>query len=76
MFYGIYRLANAHYWFFPQDMMATGKKIEIHGNSIVSDKKILSEIRKIHLDNEPLYKINPEDMVKELEILPPIKKAY
>lgn len=76
MFYCIYRLANAHYWFFPQDMLSTGRNIEIHGNSIVSGKKILSEIRKIHIGNEPLYKINPDEMVKELEALPPIKKAY
>ncbi len=76
LIYFVYRVANAHYWYLPKDIFITGKNVEISGNSIVSDKKILSEIRKIHLDNEPLYKINPDDMVKELEMLPPVHKAY
>ncbi len=76
LFYFVYRIANSHYWFLPQDIFITGKNVEILGNSIVSNDKILDTVRKIHLDNEPLYKINPDEMVKELELLSPIKKTY
>lgn len=75
IFYGIYIYTNAQCWFFPDDMLTQGKNIQIYGNSIVSNQKILSEIRKIPV-NQPLYKFNPEPMVKELEALKPIKKAY
>lgn len=76
MFYGVYRVMNAHYWYLPNDALETGNKIQILGNSIVSNKKILNEIRKVPLPKEPLYKINPDDMVQVLENLPPIKRVY
>ena len=76
LFYGLYRVANAHYWYFPRDTFQTGNNIQIMGNSIVSSEKILAEIKKVQPEYEPLYKINPNNIVNKLEELPPIKRAY
>ena len=38
--------------------------------------KIISEMRKIPLGNEPLYKINPAGTTHQIEQLPTIKRAY
>ena len=76
IFYGLYRVANSHYWYFPNDMFTTGKNIYIYGNSIVSSARVFSEIQKAMPEKEPFYNINPEKMVNELEKLPPVKRAY
>ena len=76
LLYGLYRVANSHYWYFPRDMLSKGKNIQILGNSIVSNKKIFNEIQKVEIPYEPLYKVNPEKLVNVLEALPPIKRVY
>ena len=44
IFYATYRLAICHYWFLPSNIYekGTGKNLEILGNEIVSDKKIIN----------------------------------
>ena len=76
IFYGLYRVANCHYWYFPSVGLKPGKNIEIMGNSIVKKKKIFSAIKNLPLPKEPIYKINPNIIAREIEKLPPIKKAY
>ncbi len=74
--YGIYRLAGAHYWIFNQGIFDDGKHIEILGNSIVSNDKIINEMRKFPIEDLPLYKFNPAKITNEIEQLAPIKRAY
>lgn len=76
--YGIYRLANCHYWFLSSNVYNSPdiQRIEILGNKIVSDDKIINEMQKHELPNEPVYKINPSKIANEIEQLTPIKRAY
>ena len=76
LFYSVYKVANSHYWYLTSDTFENGKNIEILGNDIVSNDKILKEIQKIQIEKQPIYKINPDKIVKGLETLPPIKRAY
>lgn len=75
-FYGIYRVAYSHYWYFPNDMTTTGKNIEILGNSIVPNRRILYEIKKVNLPKKPFYRISPDKIADILEVLPPVKRVY
>ncbi len=75
--YGLYRLSIAHYWDFTSDLYNPEKNhIEILGNTIVSNEKILNEMQKIPVPKVPLYKYNPAPMAREIEKLQPIKRAY
>lgn len=78
IFYVIYRLGNAHYWYLPNDMYENPKKnaIEILGNDIVKKEKIIAQIKDITPKKVPLYKINPANLAKSIEELPPIRRAY
>ncbi|MCD7878700.1 MAG: FtsQ-type POTRA domain-containing protein, partial [Candidatus Gastranaerophilales bacterium] len=76
--YSVYRLSILHYWYFPTDIYnnKSENRIEILGNNIVSNSKIISEMKKINLPKEPLYKINPSEIMHRLENLAPVKHAY
>ena len=78
IFYGIYRISLAHYWYFPKDLYTknTDKYIEILGNNIVPKSKIINEIKKIPIEKKPIYMINPTEAAKALEKLSPVKSAY
>ena len=78
IFYATYRLAICHYWFFPNNIYENGKgkHIEILGNEIVSDQKILNEMKKFQIEKKPIYKINPTEIANQIEQLSPIKRAY
>ncbi len=75
--YFLYRLANAHYWYFPNNIYdLNGKNIEILGNTIVSDDKIIAEMKKVPIPKVPMYKYNPAEIAREIEKLQPVKRAY
>lgn len=78
IFYATYRLSATHFWYLPTDLYEQGKNehIEILGNNIVSDEKILNEMKKFPVEKEPLYKINPAKIAHQVEQLPPVKRAY
>lgn len=76
IFYAVYRLSATLCWYLPSEIDVNTKNIEILGNEIVSDKKVIDTIKKYPLDNEPLYKINPAEITKDLEDLQPVKRAY
>ena len=78
IFYATYRLCLTHYWYLPQDLYTNPKEthIEILGNDIVSKDKIIGEMQKVVLPREQLFKINPADTARQIEQLPPIKRAY
>ncbi len=76
--YALYRLANAHYWYFTSTALKEplGKSVEIIGNEIVPSEKILQKMRNYALPKKPIYMINPDNMSKGIGELQPIKKAY
>lgn len=77
IFYATYRLGATHFWYLPANIYdEPSVHLEILGNELTSNEKILSEMRKIPLENEPLYKINPEGTTHQIEQLPTIKRAY
>lgn len=77
IFYSSYRFLNAHYWYLPENIyQSPSVHLEILGNKIVSNEKIISEMQKIQIDKEPLYKIDPSDTVRQIEQLAPVKRAY
>ena len=75
--YMLYRLSGAHYWCFPSDIYnSNDKRVEILGNGIVSNEKIIAEMKKVQIPKVPLYKFNPAGMARQIEKLAPIKRAY
>ncbi|MCD7740529.1 MAG: FtsQ-type POTRA domain-containing protein [Candidatus Gastranaerophilales bacterium] len=78
IFYSLYKFAVSSYWFLPQNVFeeTSGNHIEILGNKIVSNEKIITEMKKIPLKREPIYKINPAKTTNQIEQLTPIKRAY
>lgn len=78
IFYGIHKAAYLHYWYFPSDLYnkPLGERIEILGNKIVPNEKILNEMRKFPVEHKPIYRINPEKMAHGIEQLSPVKRAY
>ncbi len=77
IFYSAYRLAATHFWYLPVDIYEKPSvHLEVLGNKIVSTERIISEMKKIPLEKEPLYKINPAATTNQIEKLPPVKRAY
>ncbi len=78
IFYAVYRVAAAHYWYLPQNIYETypNKHIEILGNTIVSNEKILNIMKQFPIEKKQIYKINPANIAREIETLTPIKRAY
>ncbi len=78
VFYGIYRISAAHFWYLPNNLYddKSGKHLEILGNNIVSDEQIIKELKKFPLPKKPIYRINPDKAANQIEQLQPIKRAY
>lgn len=78
IFYATYRLAICHYWFLPNDLYekGIGKQLEIIGNDIVSEKKVIEEMKKFPIEKKPIYQVNPAEIANQIEQLSPVKRAY
>ena len=78
IFYATYRIAICHYWFLQSNIYEQNnvKRIEILGNNIVSDKKIINEMKKFPIERKPIYQISPAEIANGIEQLSPIKRAY
>ncbi len=78
IFYFIYRVSFCHHWYLSSNAYnePIGTSIEILGNEIVTNNKILNEIKKIPIERKPVYMINPAEIANQIETLTPIKRAY
>lgn len=78
IFYATYRLCATHYWYLPDNIYTNEntQHLEILGNKITSNAKIITQMQKVVLPKEPLYKIDPAEIAREIEQLPPVKRAY
>ena len=78
IFYATFRLGATRHWFLPTDLFIDKhtERIEILGNSIVSDEKIIEQMKKVQLDKKQIFKIDPKPIEYQIEELIPIKRAY
>lgn len=78
IFYGVYRFTNLHYWDLPSDIYNNKNYnyVEILGNSLVKDEKILEKMKTVSFKYKKIYQINPATIETEIEKLVPIKRAY
>ncbi len=75
--YLLHKVMISHYWILSRDLYNPNlKHIEILGNSIVSNEKILNEMKKVPVNGKAIYKVNPAAIAGEIEHLTPIKRAY
>jgi len=65
-------------WYLPADTFNNypSKNLYIRGNKITPTEKIIKSLKQIPLPNQPIYTINTIPYEKEIEILPPVKKAF
>ena len=78
IFYFVYRISICHYWYLSSNIYnePLGKHIEILGNDIVSENKILKTLKSFPVEKKPLYMIDPAPISNKIEELTPIKRAY
>ena len=78
IFYATFRLGATRHWFLPNDLYEKipSERIEILGNSIVSDEKIVEQMKKVHLEKNQIFKIDPKPIENQIEDLVPIKRVF
>lgn len=78
IFYATFRLGATRHWFLPNDLYENKPidRVEILGNSIVSDEKIIEQMKKVQLERKQIFKIDPKPIEYQIEELIPIKRAF
>ncbi|MBR6162454.1 FtsQ-type POTRA domain-containing protein [bacterium] len=79
IFYFCYLVIHSSHWFFPTNYRFDknhSERLEIVGNSIVPDKKILSALSGLKTNGIPIYKQNPSEIKKKIEDILPVKRAF
>lgn len=78
VFYCIYRMCFVKFWYLPADTFTKNPPVnlEIKGNRIVSDDKILSLLKDTELKHIPIYLFNTNEISNTLTKITPIKTAY
>ena len=75
--YGLYLLVKSPKWIIDKDIFTTSNpKLEIINNKIVPTYKILNELRKIPVSNEPIYKFDTGKIRANLLELEPVDDIY
>ena len=72
------RLMICSFWYLPENIFDVypSKHLKIIGNKITPNTKVIWALKKIPLENKPLYLINTIPFEEEIEKLSPIKKAF
>ncbi|MDD3236524.1 MAG: FtsQ-type POTRA domain-containing protein [Candidatus Gastranaerophilales bacterium] len=73
-----YRLVKCHYWYVNKAAFNSPQNqyLKIVGNEITPDYKILDALRKIPIENHPVYVIDTAKMAKEVMKIDTIKRVY
>ena len=75
--YLLYNLVKAPQWYVDKDIFTSSSpNLEIINNNIVPTYKILNELRKITVINEPIYKFETDKIRINLLELEPIEDVY
>ena len=72
------RIAIMHYWYLPQDSFQKypNEHLKIIGNKITPEKEIIDTMKKIPIEEKPIYLINTTNYEKQIEQLSPVKRAF
>jgi cell division septal protein FtsQ len=77
LIYVLYKIPKLPQWFVDKDIFTTSNPhLEIINNKIVPTYKILNELRKIPVINEPIYKFETDKIRLNLLELEPIDDIY
>ena len=79
IFYFCYLAINSSHWFFPTNYKFEknhSERLEIIGNSLVPEKKIISALDGLKTNGIPIYKQNPVEIKNKLEKIVPIKRVF
>ncbi len=75
----MYKLVMLPQWFLSPtifDNLENNPQIEIQGNRLTSNYKILSALRRVTLPHKPIYLIDTTEMEQNIEQLEPVKRVY
>lgn len=72
------KLVNTSHWYVDKNVFSTPNNtaLQIIGNEITPDYKILSAMRKTELQNKPIYLVNTKPMEDEILKIDTIKRVY
>lgn len=72
------KLVKTSHWYVDQNAFKTphNQALQIIGNEITPDYKILSSMRKVELQNKPIYLVNTKPMEEEILKIDTIKRVY
>ncbi len=79
IFYFCYLVINSSHWFFPTNYRFEknhSERLEIIGNSLVPEKKILTSLEGLKTNGIPIYKQNSKEIKDKLEKIVPIKRVF
>ncbi len=76
--YFLYRFCNSTFWMLPLDIYTNNNtaSLKITGNSIVKSEQIIEKMKKVPLEQKPIFRINPYKIQKSIETLEPVRNAY
>jgi len=76
---GTYKFVTYHGWYLSPDVLDKSEnnpEIEIQGNKLTSNDKILSALRRVELPSKPIYLIDTSKMEQNIKLLEPVRRVY
>ncbi|MBP7212415.1 hypothetical protein KBA27_06225 [bacterium] len=73
-----YRIINVKYWYLPANTFNSldNKSLEIVNNKIVPSYKILGALRRSEVPHVPIYRMQTDDMKKQIMELEPVQDVF
>lgn len=73
-----YKMLRLHSWYLDKDVFnsANNPHLEILNNKIVPSYKLLSALRRTDVPHTPIYRMETDDIKKDLMKIDPIKNVY
>jgi cell division septal protein FtsQ len=71
-------LAKSRGWYLPKDIFNTypNEHLKFEGNSLVSNINLLNAVRKVKIQNKPVYRMEITQLEHEIKKLSPVKHVY
>lgn len=73
-----FTLPKANMWFLQEDIFSNypNPYLHIEGNQIVSEQNILGGLKNIEINNDPIYKLNTNPLISQIQKLSPVDKVF
>lgn len=73
-----YKLTGIHQWYLPQNALSStdNKSLEILNNKIVPSYKILAALRRTELPRKPIYRLQTDEIKKNIMQIDPIEDVF